>query len=267
MIQRSLTFLVPVVAMMAAAPAHADVLCKTRNGGVHIRTACKIRETAVDPAQLSTRPTCPPDSVKSGSICIDKFEASLWQIPPSATTVIQHLQDGTVTLAELTGAGATQLSLATTWSSPCTPAIPGTFPLDANYTAPLYAVSVSDVMPTACISAYQADAACRLSMKRLASNSEWTQAAEGTPRAFTDDGSTSCNLSTAGMPLNTGSRSACVSTAGAFDMLGNIWEWTQDPGAWFRGGSWDTGSAASVLSEGVSSLFGVGNNVGFRCVR
>ena len=59
---------------------------------------------------------CPPDSVKVGSICIDKYEASVWQIPPTNTALVKQVQAGRATLAELTGGGATQLSPATSCS-------------------------------------------------------------------------------------------------------------------------------------------------------
>ena len=253
--------------MTGITPQPAFYAKVTGAGITPIGSACQLQTASVGgtiPPALS----CPPDSVLSGSTCMDKYEATLWQIPPGATTVIQHVQDGTVTLAELTGAGATQLSVTT--GPPmfgCTPAIPGTFPNDGNYTAPLYAVSIPGVVPTACISAYQAEAACTLSGKRLPSNSEWTQAARGTPRAFTDDGTTSCNVLTADAPLNTGSRSACVSTAGAFAMLGNVWEWALDPGPWIRGGLWDDGPNASLLVAIANGPVGTSDGIGFRCAR
>jgi hypothetical protein len=30
---------------------------------------------------------CPPDAVKVGNVCIDKYEASVWQVPPSNTAL------------------------------------------------------------------------------------------------------------------------------------------------------------------------------------
>jgi hypothetical protein len=250
--------------MTGITPLPAFYAKVTGAGITPIGSACQLQPASVG-GTIPPPPSCLPDSVLSGSTCMDKYEATLWQIPPGATTVIQHVQDGTVTLAELTGAGATQLSV----SRACTPAIPGTLPNDGNYTAPLYAVSIPGVVPTTCISAFQAEAACTLSGKRLPSNTEWTQAAQGTLRAFTDNGTTSCNVSTAGTPLNTGSRSACVSTAGAFDMLGNVWEWTQDSGTWIRGGSWFNGSYASVLFaysfSPDSSNFNIGSAAPGRC--
>ena len=87
-----------------------------------------------------------------GEPCVDKYEASVWDIPPGNTALIQKVKDGTATLADLTGGGATQISP----TSSCSPGFPGTFPDDGHYAAPLYAASVPGVNPTACITAYQA---------------------------------------------------------------------------------------------------------------
>src|SRR5215467_2723784 len=65
---------------------------------------------------LSAAAACPPDSVQVGPSCLDKFEASVWKIaaPLSAVerAVIRKIRAGTVTLADLTAAGAVPLGLA-----------------------------------------------------------------------------------------------------------------------------------------------------------
>src|SRR5262249_17183145 len=111
----------------------------------------------------------------------------------------------------------------------CSPAFPGTFPANGQLTAPLYAVSIPGVPPTACVTWFQAVQACRQSGKRLLTNQEWQAAAAATPEgAAGDDGTTQCNTGTAGDAVNTGSRSACKSFYGAFDMVGNVDEWVAD---------------------------------------
>src|SRR5215470_19046108 len=98
----------------------------------------------------------------------------------------------------------------------------------------------------------------------------------GHTRPGTDNGTTDCNISAAGVPSNTGSRSNCKSSWGAFDMVGNAEEWVEDwvdqangctnwsagfgsdlscfggpglgfsnlPGALVRGGTWGNGTFA-----------------------
>src|SRR5262245_59800890 len=129
---------------------------------------------------------CPPDSVKVGNVCIDTYEASVWQIPPSNTALVRLVQAGKATLANLTAGGATQLSP----SSSCTPGYPANFPNDGNWTpvpgsnppSPgVYALSIPGVQPSACTTWFQANQACLLSGKRLLTNREWQGAAAGTP--------------------------------------------------------------------------------------
>jgi formylglycine-generating enzyme required for sulfatase activity len=169
---------------------------------------------------------CTPDAVQVGPTCVDKYEESVWQVPATNLVLLKKIRAGKVTLADLTGGGATQVSLA----PECTPSFPATFPSTGNWTAPLYAVSVPGVIPTACATWFQAEQACALSGKRLLTNQEWQRAAAGTPDPGTDDGSTQCNISATGAPSNTGARSACVSKWGAFDMVGNVVEWVAEWG-------------------------------------
>ena len=51
---------------------------------------------------LAGKGKCPADSVKVGNVCVDKYEASVWEIPPSNTALIKKVQQGTATLADLT---------------------------------------------------------------------------------------------------------------------------------------------------------------------
>jgi formylglycine-generating enzyme required for sulfatase activity len=242
---------------------------------------------------------CKPDAVKTGSVCMDKYEASVWSIP--ATTpmgksnngLIKKVQNGVVTLAQLTAGGATQISP----SSSCTPAFPGTFPANGQWTAPLYAVSIPGVHPTACATWFQAQQACFNARKRLPSNGEWQGAVSGTPEgAAGDNGTTDCNTTATGAVAKTGSRSGCISNYGAFDMVGNVYEWVADwmprsaacgswsgssdeqclvsattfgePGALFRGGSFLGGASSGPFTvNGAVSPSGQSSNYGFRCAR
>ena len=237
---------------------------------------------------------CPPDSVKVGDACVDKYESSIWQIPSGNTALVRDVQLGRVTLAELTNGGATQVSPAST----CSPGFPPTFDATGNWTSPLYAVSVAGVEPTSCVSWFQAEQACALAGKRLLTNQEWQRAAAGTPDPGTDDGGTDCNIGGLSRPLDTGSRDKCASNWGAFDMVGNVEEWVADwvaqpttcsgwgafsedlmclaganptatgPGALIRGGFF-TGVfvEAGVFAVDVANPARSGRGIGFRCGR
>jgi formylglycine-generating enzyme required for sulfatase activity len=209
---------------------------------------------------------------------VDKYEASVWDIPPANTTLIQEVKDGTATLAELMAAGAVQVSLVPT----CMPAFPATFPSDGHYSAPLYAVSLPGVKPTTCVTAYQAAVACHLSGKRLLTSTEWFAAGAGTNDANADNGSTDCATNApgagVGAPVNTGSRSACVSTSGTYDQIGNVYEWTLDrttsvltglPSAStvIRGGAWLDSTPASLTYEFLFDPGYTNEGFGFRCGR
>lgn len=240
---------------------------------------------------------CPPDSVKAGDLCIDKYESSIWQIPAGNPALVRQVQSGRATLAALTAGGATQVSPALT-GSPCTPAFPPTFDASGNWTSPLFAVSVEGVPPTSCVTWFQAEQACALSGKRLLTNQEWQRAAAGTPDPGTDDGGTDCNVGGLAKPSQSGARANCKSNWGAFDMVGNVEEWVADwiaqptqcpgwgafsddimclagasstatgPGAMIRGGFFSGGFAQpGVFALDVANPARIGRGIGFRCGR
>jgi formylglycine-generating enzyme required for sulfatase activity len=249
--------------------------------------------------------------VKVGNACIDTYEASVWQIDPANTTLVRKVQTGRATLADLMAGGATLVS-----SSSCNlPGFPINFPRTGNWT-PLpgsnppspgvYAASVPGVLPSRCITWFQANQACLLSGKRLLTNREWQGAAAGTPDLPDDDSST-CVTSSAG-PADTGSRASCKSAWGTFDMIGNVNEWVGDwadraisctnwtpalggdfscfggpgttglpgqesgtlsfPGALDRGGSWSDGTNAGVFAVDAGTNPSLRSSaIGFRCAR
>ena len=154
---------------------------------------------------------CPSNAALVGPICVDKYEASVWETTDLG--VIKKIRDHTVTLADLTAAGAVQRGVAgNDYGSGCPPT--------GNGCVNFYAVSIPGVRPSAFVSWFQATAAARNSGKRLLTNAEWQAAALGTP-----DGPPCVVVGAATQP--TGTR-GCVSDAGAFDMVGNVWEWVAD---------------------------------------
>jgi hypothetical protein len=239
-------------------------------------------------------PLCPADSVPSGTVCMDKFEASVWRVPSPTTLnagLVREIQLGTATQADLTTAGATQLGTTADNYAPCTDD-------GQNCTNDIYAVSLPSVVPAAFATWFQAQEACANSGKRLPTSAEWQGAANGSPDPGPDNGTTDCTTDAALVSL-TGARSSCVSARGAFDMVGNLTEWVADwvplstqcqiwgggfsddlmclvgasetasaPGALLRGGFYffmgELAGPLTVSTEEPSNGF---HFIGFRCAR
>ena len=152
------------------------------------------------------------------------------------------------------------------------------------------AVSLPKVTPTQ-VSWFEATKACTAAGKRLCTEEEWTSACTGAPAvdnnkngwfndddiegtrypygAFHEPGNCHDGEKTLdGAPIATGSKSACKSVYGAFDMGGNIAEWveTDEKRASLAGGHFGSGEGAACRRAG--SMFGPGirnNTTGFRC--
>ena len=121
-------------------------------------------------------------------------------------------------------------------------------PTGHNTTA--QALSSPGRRPTVNISWLQAAQMCVNAGKQLCTNAEWQAAVSGTPDP--GDGvlipgggaaEDACNVASnpgrgvhagqSGEPANTGSHVDCVTRFGAFDMIGNVWEWTAE---WYSAG-------------------------------
>jgi Sulfatase-modifying factor enzyme 1 len=173
----------------------------------------------------------------------------------------------------LVSGGATQLGTAGDHYAPCANS-------GQNCANDIYAVSLPGVLPSANITWFQAQQACKNARKRLPSNAEWQAAVAGTRDPGLDDGTTKCNTHSVSA-VATGSRKRCVSSDGAFDMVGNLWAWVADwvprsnacgswgavsptgdhqclagaattgePGALLRGGYFGSGANAGPLAVG-----------------
>lgn len=235
------------------------------------------------PALARLIPGCPPDSIRVGVTCLDKYEASVWDVPPENVSLIRKIRLGTVTLAELQ-AGAMQRGAPTDdYGSACIDSGAGC--------VNLYAVSIPGVTPSRHITWFQATAAARNAGKRLPTNAEWQAAALGTP-----DGAP-CIVA-GGPPGGLTGSAGCVSNTGQFDMVGNLSEWVADwtllnpglpcvtgfygsndfnclsglvaangPGAIVRGGNFQDGLAAGAFAVGALPPTFESDSLGFRATR
>ena len=237
---------------------------------------------------------CAGDAVIAGTVCLDRYEASVWRVPDATTTnafLVRKIQQGKATRSDLLAGGATRLGLASDDYAPCSDD-------GQNCTNDIFAVSLPSEIPSAHITWFQAQEACANAAKRLPTSAEWQVGANGTPDPGPDNGTTDCNTASVTMAVSSGSRSSCVSARGAFDMVGNLAEWVADwvplstgcpdwgsfsddlmclagatdsangPGALLRGGFFFGGSAngplaviGTVVPSRSQDLFG------FRCAR
>jgi formylglycine-generating enzyme required for sulfatase activity len=132
--------------------------------------------------------------------------------------------------------------------------------------------------PVNCVNFTQAKAYCAWAGKRIPTGAEWEKAARGTsgqPYPWGEE-PPSCDLLVMRAPdcgtegtAPVGSLSAGASPYGARDMMGNVWEWTEDTGAEhpiLRGGAWNTGSVSVDHLYPYNAARGT-PSTGFRCVR
>jgi formylglycine-generating enzyme required for sulfatase activity len=168
---------------------------------------------------------CGADAVPVGSVCLDTYEASVWRVPNPNTTnaaLVKRIQLGIATRSDLTAGGATQLGAVVDADyAPCT--ING-----QNCADDIFAVSLPSEIPAANITWFQALEACANSGKRLPTNAEWQMGVTGTPDSGPDNGTTDCNTTSGVGASPTGTRVSCISSPGAFDMVGNLAEWVAD---------------------------------------
>ena len=98
--------------------------------------ACQLQTATIGGTAPPPPATCAPDLVRAGAPCVDKYEASVWDIPAGNITLIQKVKDGTATLTDLTGGGATQIGVTLgPRTFGCAPSYPSSFPLDGNYSS------------------------------------------------------------------------------------------------------------------------------------
>jgi hypothetical protein len=110
------------------------------------------------------------------------------------------------------------------------------------YDTSAWACSTYGVAPQANVTWFQAAAMCANAGKRLCTNAEWQTAVSGTPdpgpypvtsgTCAGPESTLECNTC-AGRPGAAGNASNCKSRFGAYDLIGNYYEWVAD---WFQAG-------------------------------
>jgi hypothetical protein len=170
-----------------------------------------------------TNQRCLANMVRVGSGCMDTYEATVWGGFPAANKgIVRSLAaTGEATPELLQSLGGVQYGIGGVNDYSC----------QANGSDcwdEIFAFSLPGRIPSTGLTQFQAGMACINSGKNLPSSFEWTIAALGTPDTNSDDGASTCNFASAFTAIPAGSRSGCVSSAGAMDMPGNVWEWVSD---------------------------------------
>jgi hypothetical protein len=159
-------------------------------------TGADVNESALDATPLRTRVGqggCQGNDaqdimVKVGSLCVDKYEASLWTSPTGGTQITGEVP-------------------CSVYGQDCTN---------------IFARSVAGVAPRGTVTYFQAQEALANSGKRLLTNAEWQMAVAGTPD------STACNVVGTAPQKNTGASPGCISNHNVSDMVGNLAEIVAD---------------------------------------
>ncbi len=215
-----------VTSMPALGNHDPDVIhaCVKNNNGVlsvvSDPSQCSSNETPIELQKAGA--TCPVDMVAVGDFCIDKYEAQVVDSNGDPADPTDCSQNGNDCMGVI------------------------------------FARSVAGVTPSGGFTWFQAQQACLNVGKRLPWNAEWQGAAAGTPdTGGADDGSTTCNTDNLEPGVaNTGSRSNCESNFGAFDMVGNVFEWVAD---WIQHNGDIAGDDQSTALYGMDEIGGIDN--------
>jgi sulfatase modifying factor 1 len=211
-------------------PGPADIQCCTPYGLAFCDPKAMPRPdpNAGNTVEAPGEGGCPDGMIAVSTFCVDKYEATLVRTDTGAA-----------------------------WC-----------PFDNPGTTPVRAISVANAVPQAYIDGVQAGEACMNAGKRLCADTEWLRACQGPAGTTYPYGKTDmpgvCNDARSLHPAveyygttasyiyseldnacidqqpetvdPTGSRTGCVTAEGAFDMMGNVHEWTANAAGTFRGG-------------------------------
>jgi hypothetical protein len=175
-------------------------------------TNLTTRVTTLEQAPCSG--TGPNDlMVRVGTLCVDKYEASVWSLPGGMGTKYGENSDD----------------------------YPASFPDSGAWTSKLYAASLATGVPSSYLTWFQAAQACAASGKRLPTNAEWQLFAGG----LVPDTRSNCNLASSGKQAPGPN---CESGWGIVNTTGNVAEFTAD---WVTGNA-STWSPGGITTLGAS---------------
>ncbi len=216
------------------------------------------------PSEAAGQGGCPAGMLLvGGSFCVDRYEAMLVEVQADNSL--------------------------TAWSPYANPG-----------TTRVRALSVAGVVPQGYIDQTQAAAACAEAGKRLCTNTEWLRACQGSGATTYPYGNSRidgrCNDARTCHPVvqllestgdwiwselgnscinqlpdglgATGEHASCASEDGAFDMMGNLHEWTSDATGTFRGGFYvDTviNGEGCLYRTTAHNVYHWDYSTGFRC--
>src|SRR5574342_346789 len=123
--------------------------------------ATSMASRAVADARASSAANCHPDAVAAGTVCLDRYEASVWRVPNPTTVnarLVAKIQLGIADRGDLTAGGAISLGAADDDYAPCQD--------DGRGCGDLFAVSIPSVLPSASATWFQGQEACANSGKR-----------------------------------------------------------------------------------------------------
>ena len=226
-----------------------------------------------DMVQVDPVPDCIAEVTKP--FCVDRWEATIWDTPGCDGQVYANAQYVGCAMPDLLPSGFPPDVCDT--GEPCT-----------NQITPLYACSLPGIIPTRCVSWYQARQACKNVGKRLCTPEEWQLACHGDgcfEYPYGDDFTWDiCNYiethEDSWYVLPTGTMAGCTNSWGSWDISGNVWEYDSSGGGHVRGGAYNCNNAAAPTLESCTHVNTFGalmnqdgkpinalNNVGFRCCK
>ena len=208
-----------------------------------VADAVNANDSAITALQAGSGTSCAGQDatdimVQIGSVCIDKYESSVWDSAAGGGT-------------QYDGVGSPYPCVAD--GSDCGNAI--------------YARSQAGVTPSANIAWSQAVQACANVGKRLPTAAEWQLAASGTPSGVNADPAAGCNTGSGAASTTGLAGTLCESSGGAADMVGNVLEWAADLVVNYGGTSNTSTDNMKVLSFGDDYLNSIGGTAEYkRCL-